>query len=122
MQLKTAVKFAISPTWNRRSNRWPGRFAESGDYRLTRRLEPQTEYHPPDNNPKLVAAVADVETTAPTRIATRLSNSASASSNMTVRTGGYTKFSVHGSGSKIPAFRSRLRSRTLPALPIRWSP
>ena len=39
------------------------RFAESGDYRLTRRLEPQTEYHPPDNNPKLVAAVVDVETT-----------------------------------------------------------
>jgi DNA polymerase-3 subunit epsilon len=37
--------------------------AESGDYRLTRRLEPQTEYHPPDNNAKLVAAVADVETT-----------------------------------------------------------
>jgi hypothetical protein len=37
--------------------------AESGDYRLTRRLEPQTEYHPPDNNAKLVAAVVDVETT-----------------------------------------------------------
>jgi hypothetical protein len=37
--------------------------AESGDYRLTRRLEPQTEYHPPDNSPKLVAAVVDVETT-----------------------------------------------------------
>src|SRR3984893_14143180 len=37
--------------------------AESGDYRLTRRLEPKTEYHPPNNNPKLVAAVVDVETT-----------------------------------------------------------
>jgi len=36
---------------------------ESGDYRLTRRLEPQTEYHPPDNSPKLVAALVDVETT-----------------------------------------------------------
>jgi DNA polymerase-3 subunit epsilon len=37
--------------------------AESGDYRLTRRLKPQTEYHPPDNSPKFVAAVVDVETT-----------------------------------------------------------
>ena len=36
---------------------------ESSDYRLTRRLEPQTEYHPPDNSPKLVAALVDVETT-----------------------------------------------------------
>ena len=36
---------------------------ESGDFRFTRRLEPQTEYHPPDNSPKLVAAVVDVETT-----------------------------------------------------------
>src|SRR5215813_12143080 len=37
--------------------------AESGDYRVTSRLGPLTEYHPPDNNPKLVAAVVDVETT-----------------------------------------------------------
>jgi DNA polymerase III epsilon subunit-like protein len=36
---------------------------ESGDYRVTNRLEPQAEYHPPDSSPKLVAAVADVETT-----------------------------------------------------------
>jgi hypothetical protein len=35
----------------------------SGDYRVIRRLEPQAEYHPPDDNPKLVAAVVDVETT-----------------------------------------------------------
>src|SRR6202030_1254701 len=26
-------------------------------------VEPQAEYHPPDNSPKLVAAVVDVETT-----------------------------------------------------------
>jgi hypothetical protein len=37
--------------------------AESGDYRVTSRLGPQDEYHPPDNLPKLVAAVVDVETT-----------------------------------------------------------
>jgi DNA polymerase III subunit epsilon len=36
---------------------------ESGDYRVTSRLEPQAEYHPPDNSHKLVAAVVDVETT-----------------------------------------------------------
>jgi DNA polymerase III subunit epsilon len=36
---------------------------ESGDYRVTSRLEPLVEYHPPDNIPKLVAAVVDVETT-----------------------------------------------------------
>jgi len=36
---------------------------ESGDYRVMSRLEPQTEYHPPDNTAKLVAAVVDVETT-----------------------------------------------------------
>ena len=36
---------------------------ESGDYRVTSRLEAQAEYHPPDNSPKLVAAVVDVETT-----------------------------------------------------------
>jgi DNA polymerase-3 subunit epsilon len=36
---------------------------ESGEYRVTSRLEPQAEYHPPNNSPKLVAAVVDVETT-----------------------------------------------------------
>jgi hypothetical protein len=36
---------------------------ESGDYRVTSRLEPQAEYHPPDSRPKLIAAVVDVETT-----------------------------------------------------------
>src|SRR5260370_9229948 len=40
--------------------------AESGDYRVISRLEPQTEYHPADNSPKLVAAIVDVETTGTT--------------------------------------------------------
>jgi DNA polymerase-3 subunit epsilon len=35
---------------------------ESGEYRVTSRLEPQAEYHPSYNSPKLVAAVVDVET------------------------------------------------------------
>ena len=36
---------------------------ESGDYRVTSRLGAQAECHPPDDIPKLVAAVVDVETT-----------------------------------------------------------
>jgi len=36
---------------------------ESGDYRVSSRLESRAEYHPADNTPKLVAAVVDVETT-----------------------------------------------------------
>ena len=37
--------------------------AESGEYRVTSRLEALAEYHPPDDTSKLVAAVVDVETT-----------------------------------------------------------
>jgi DNA polymerase-3 subunit epsilon len=36
---------------------------ESGGYRIIRRLARQTEYHAPDNTPKLVSAIVDVETT-----------------------------------------------------------
>jgi DNA polymerase-3 subunit epsilon len=36
---------------------------DSGHYRVTSRLEALAEYHPPDDIPKLVAAVVDVETT-----------------------------------------------------------
>jgi len=37
--------------------------ADSGAYRILRRLESRTEYHPTDESPKLVAAIVDVETT-----------------------------------------------------------
>ena len=37
---------------------------ESGGYRIIRRLGPQTEYHSPDDIPKLIGAMVDVETTA----------------------------------------------------------
>jgi DNA polymerase-3 subunit epsilon len=37
--------------------------ADSGEYRILRRLGSQTEYHLADNSSKLVAAVVDVETT-----------------------------------------------------------
>jgi len=36
---------------------------ETGQYRVSSRLEPRAEYHSPDSSPKLVAAVVDVETT-----------------------------------------------------------
>jgi len=36
---------------------------ESGQYRVSSRLETPAEYHPPDNTPKHVAAIVDVETT-----------------------------------------------------------
>ena len=36
---------------------------ESGEYRVTSRLEPHAEYNPSDDIPKFVAAVVDVETT-----------------------------------------------------------
>jgi DNA polymerase-3 subunit epsilon len=36
---------------------------ESGDYRVSSRLGAQAEYHAPDDIPKLVAGVVDVETT-----------------------------------------------------------
>jgi hypothetical protein len=35
--------------------------AESGEYRVTSRLGTPTEYHPADDTPKLIAAVADVD-------------------------------------------------------------
>jgi DNA polymerase-3 subunit epsilon len=48
---------------------------ESGDYRVTSRLGPLTEYHLHDNNPKLVVAVVVSRPPAPTTpIATKSSN------------------------------------------------
>jgi hypothetical protein len=72
------------------------------------------------DNTKL--AVARIETTSTNPIATKSSNSVSAYSSMNGKAVGSTKSSAHGSGWKIPAFRSRLRSRKLPALPMQWSP
>jgi hypothetical protein len=47
----------MAPTLERRDDG----LIESGDYRVIRRLQPRTEYHPPDDTLKLIAAVADVK-------------------------------------------------------------
>jgi DNA polymerase-3 subunit epsilon len=96
---------------------------ESGDYRVTSRLEPQAEYHPPDNSPKLVAAVVDVETTGTNPDHDKIIELGICLFEYDRQSGRIYK--VLGSwecGSKIQAPRSRLRSRTLSASPMRWSP
>jgi DNA polymerase III epsilon subunit-like protein len=95
---------------------------ESGDYRVTSRLEPQAEYHLPDHSPKLVAAVVDVETTGTNPDRDKIIELGICLFEYDRQTGGSTRFSAPGSGSKNPDFRTHLRSRRSPALPIRWSP
>jgi Exonuclease len=96
---------------------------ESGDYRVTSRLGPLTEYHPPDDIPKLVAAVVDVETTGTNPDRDKIIEFGVCLFEYDRQTGRiYTKFLAPGSGSKISAFRSHLRSRTLPESQMRRSP
>jgi DNA polymerase III epsilon subunit-like protein len=95
---------------------------ESGDYRVTTRLESQAEYHPPDSSPKLVAAVVDVETTGTNPDRDKIIELAICLFEYDRGTGESTKFSAHGTGSKIPGFPSHLRSRRSSALPMRSSP
>jgi DNA polymerase III epsilon subunit-like protein len=89
---------------------------ESGDYRVISRLELQAEYHPPDNTPKLAAAVVDAETTGTDPDRDRIIELGISHFEYDRQTG------APGSGSKIPDFRSRPRSRRSPALPIKWLP
>jgi hypothetical protein len=95
---------------------------ESGHYRVTSRLEPQAEYHPANDFPKLIAAVVDVETTGTNPDPDKIIEFGVCLFEYDCQTGGSTKSLAPGSGSKILIFRSRLRSRRLPALPMRWSP
>jgi DNA polymerase III subunit epsilon len=53
---------------------------ESGEHRVTSRLEPQAEYRSPDATPKVAAAALMLKRSVSSPIATRSSNSASASS------------------------------------------
>jgi hypothetical protein len=76
---------------------------ENGDYRLARRLEPQAEYHPADELLSLSLLSLMRRRPASIPIATVSSNSASAYSNTVGTADASIRFSVHGSGSKIPA-------------------
>jgi len=84
--------------------------AESGDYRVTSRLGPLTEYHPPDNNPKLVAAVVDVETTGTNPDRDKIIELGICLFEYDRQGGGSTKSSARGSGWKTQVLRSRPRS------------
>jgi DNA polymerase-3 subunit epsilon len=53
----------ISATWNRPLKRWPGRWPRVRIIGSPVGWGPLTEYHSPDDIPKLIAAVVDVETT-----------------------------------------------------------
>jgi DNA polymerase III alpha subunit (gram-positive type) len=64
---------------------------KSGEYRVTSRLGPLTEYHRPEDIPKHVAAVADVETTGTNPDSDKIIELAFACSNTTVRVGGSIK-------------------------------
>jgi len=58
--LKLTSVFAILYGMDRTLEDMARTLVESGGYRITRRLAPQTEYHAPDETPKLVAAIVDV--------------------------------------------------------------
>jgi DNA polymerase III epsilon subunit-like protein len=95
---------------------------ESGHYRATSRLEPQAEYHPANDFPKLIAAVVDVETTGTNPDRDKIIEFGVCLFEYDRQTGQIYKVLGPGSGSKIPEVQSRPRSRPLPASPIRWSP
>src|SRR5215813_11313952 len=95
---------------------------ESGDYRVTSRLEPQAEYHPPDNTPKLIAAVVDVETTGTNPDHDRIIELGICLFEYDRQSGRIYRILGGWEWFGDPASRSRLRSRKSPALPTRWSP
>src|SRR5215813_9776823 len=95
--------------------------AESGDYRVTNRLGPQDEYHPPDNLPKLVAAVVDVETTGTNPDRDKIIEFAICLFEYDRESGQIYKIFGCWEWAEDPGV-SRPRSRKLPALPMRWSP
>jgi hypothetical protein len=94
---------------------------ESGDYRVTSRLEPKAEYHQADDSPKLVAAVVDVETTGINPDRDKIVELGICLFEYDRQSGRI--YRVLGSWEWLedPVFRSRLRSRRSPALPIHWS-
>jgi hypothetical protein len=89
---------------------------ESGNYRVSSRLEPHAEYHPPDDIPKLVAAVVDVETTGTNPDSDKIIELGICLFEYDRQNGRI--YPAPGSGLKILRFRYRPRSRKSPALPM----
>jgi DNA polymerase-3 subunit epsilon len=96
--------------------------AECGAYRVTSRLEPQAEYHLPDDSPKLVAAVVDVETTGINPDSDRIIELGVCLFEYDRQNGRIYKVLGSWQWFEDPGFPVHLRSRTLPASPMRWSP
>jgi DNA polymerase III subunit epsilon len=96
--------------------------AESGEYRVTTRLEAQAEYHPPDNSHKLIAAVVDVETTGTNPDRDKIIELGICLFEYDRQSGRIYK--VLGSWEWLQhlGVSIRLRSRKLPALPMKWWP
>jgi DNA polymerase-3 subunit epsilon len=78
---------------------------ESGDYRVTRRLQPRTEYQPADDNPKFIAAVVDVETTGTDPEHDEIIDLESACSSTVETTGGSIGWSARGGGRRNQSMR-----------------
>jgi hypothetical protein len=93
------------------------------DYRVMTRLEPQAEYNPPDDIPKLVADVVDVESTGTSPDHNKIIEFGVCLFEYDRQNGRiYKVLDFFGNGSKIPACRSRLKSSRSPVLPMRRSP
>jgi DNA polymerase III subunit epsilon len=95
---------------------------ESGDYRVISRLEPQAEYHPSDDSPKLVAAVVDVETTGTNPDRDKIIELGICLFEYDPQNGRIYKVLDCWEWFEDPGGQSRLRSRPLPASPMRWLP
>jgi len=95
---------------------------ESGDYRVTSRLEPQAEYHPPDNSPKLVAAVVDVETTGINPDSDRIIELGVCLFEYDRQNGRIYKVLGSWGWLEDPGFSIPPEITRLPGLPMRWSP
>jgi DNA polymerase III epsilon subunit-like protein len=95
---------------------------ESGEYRVTSRLEPQAEYHSPDSSPKLTAAIVDVETTGTNSDRDKIIELGICLFEYDRQSGRIYKVLGSWEWFEAPGFSIPPGSRPLPALPMRSSP
>ena len=96
--------------------------AESGEYRVTSRLGTLTEYHQPDNSPKRVAAVVDVETTGTDPDHDKIIELGIFLFEYEEQSGRIYRILGSWEWFQDPGLRISPRSRRSLALPIQWSP